>query len=262
MYLQQLRLLFICTSFVFVSCVAVGSEIDNASAVKPDFEPSDGLKRAADAYDKRANLDEARKSVEILAKTRNPNNRNFEVEWRFAQYSYYLGSQHSVSDEESESILQKALGAAQIASRVHPEKPDGHFWYGAILGEQSRRSPVTVGIPSIKKIRLAMKKVIAIEPGYHSASSYDALGQVELESRGLAGGDPKKALEHFKKAIELKTQNPFVHLNIGKAYLALNQDSEAKKHLRQLISLSPTPEFEPELEEAKARAKKILAKKF
>ena len=64
---------------------------------------------------------------------RDLDNRNYEVEWKYARMSYFLGSRKNTPEEESEKVLKKGLSAAKIAKRIEPNKPDGHFWYAAIL---------------------------------------------------------------------------------------------------------------------------------
>ena len=73
--------------------------------------------------------------------------------------------------------------------------------------------PMTTGIKSVSEIRSAMNKVIEIDPTYQNSSAYDALAQVELETR-FTGGSAQKAAELIEKALETETHrmpnaNPF-----------------------------------------------------
>ena len=189
-------------------------------------------------------------------------NRNFEVEWKYARMSYYLGSRKSIEENEAEKVLKNGLSAAKIAKRMEPEKPDGHFWYAAILGEQSKRSPMTIGMTSIDDIRDAMNKVIEIDPKYQGASAYDGLGQLEMGTRSFGGGSAEKAVEYYEKALELEKENAYVYLHLAEAYLAVDKDAEAKKTIDTLLKLEPDPEYLPEHEEAVTGAKKLLEEKF
>lgn len=205
-------------------------------------------------------LSKMREAVKLLAQIRNLNNRNYEVEWKFARCSYFLGK--LISDEkESEKIFKEGEAAGKIASRVEPNKPDGYFWYGANLGEQAKRSPLTKGLTSVDDIRSAMNKVIEIEPAYQGASAFDVLAQIEL-STGLVGGKSEKAVEYLEKAIELEKENSYLRLHLAQAYLAVNRDAEAKKQLDYLIKMKPDPEYLPEYEESLKEAKRLLATKF
>jgi len=262
MYKREYQLLVVFTILLLSSCASVGSADDEFANPKPEIVPSEALPKAESLYAQRKDLEKVREAIKLLEKARDPEKRNFEVEWKFAQYSYFLGSRESVDETEAEKVLKRGLSAANIAKRMEPDKPDGYFWYAAILGNQAKRSPVTVGVVSVKKIRAAMNKVIEIDPNYQGASAYDGLGQLELGTRGLAGGSAEKAVEYLEKALELNKENSYIRLHLGEAYLAVNKDAEAKKHLRYVLSMKPDPDFIPEYEEAKAKAKKLLEQKF
>ncbi len=220
------------------------------------------LTKAASLYKKRADLDKAREAIKTLGKARNPDQRNFNVEWKFARYSYFLGNRDEVSDNERSKILKKGLLAAKIAYRLEPKKAEGHFWYGAILGEQSRRSPLTVGIVSIDKIRSALEKSLDIDPKFQNASAYVGLGQLELSTLGIAGGNSNKAVEYLEKGLELEKSNGFLYLRLAEAYLAVKRRADAKKHLDHLLKMDAHPDYIPEHAEAVKEAKKILKTKF
>ena len=262
MYTRIAKIALLSSTCLLFSCFLGSSEVVRVAKPADNETPLRALSKAAELFEKRGDLNKAREAIDILGKARNIEDRNYEVEWKFARYSYYLGSRRSLGDNEIEKVLKQGLEAARIAKRMEPKKPDGYFWYGAILGEQSRRSPVTVGIVSVGKIKSAMNKVIEIDPDYQGASAYDALGQVELASRGLAGGSAEKALEHLRKGLELNENNAYVRLHLGEAYLALNKDAEAKKHLEYIKTMKPSPDFIPEYEEALEQAKVLLKTKF
>jgi len=246
---------------MFISCAASGVEPDDAAKV-PLIAPKEALSKAAEVYKLRANLDKAREAIGILEKARDSDKRNYDVEWKFARYSYFLGNRDEISDKERARVLKKGLQAARIALRLKPEKADGHFWYGAILGEQSRRSPVTVGLVSIDKIRTELKQSIKIDPGYQNASGYVGLGQLELSTLGLAGGSGEKAVEYLEKALEIEKENGFVYLRLAEAYLAVKEKAKAKKNLDFLLKMKAHPDYEPEHAAAVKEGKTILKRKF
>ncbi|NNE99556.1 MAG: tetratricopeptide repeat protein [Pyrinomonadaceae bacterium] len=262
MYKREYQLLVFLTILLLSGCTSISSADNEIAGTRPKIEPSEALQKAQGLYDQRKDLDKVREAIKLLEKARDPDNRNFDVEWKFAQFSYFLGSRENIDETEAQKVLKRGLTSAKIAKRLEPSKPDGYFWYAAILGNQSKRSPVTVGVVSIKKIRQAMKKVIEIDPNYQGASAYDGLGQLELGSRGLGGGSAEKAVEYLEKALELNKENSYIRLHLGEAYLAVNKDAEAKKQLQYVLAMKADPDFIPEHEEAKAKAKKLLEQKF
>ena len=230
-------------------------------AVQVDPELIATAKAEADAlFKQREDLSKLREAIGILGKVRNPDNRDYEIEWKFARYNYFLGL-HTDDKKEAESAFTDGRDAAKIASNMEPQKPDGFFWYGANLGELCKQSPITVGLQSVGDVQEAMKKVIEIEPGYQGASSYDGLAQIELGTR-LKGGSVEKAVEYLEKAISIESDNTNLRLHLAEAYLAQNKDADARKQLDLLLKMKPNPEYIPEHNESVAAARKLLQTKF
>ncbi len=202
-----------------------------------------------------------RTAVNTVGMARNPDERNYEVEWKFAKYSYFLGKIEPL-EKDAIAVFEKGRDAAKIASRVDPSKPDGHFWYAANLGELAKISPVTVGIKSVDDIREAINTSIAIEPGYQNGSGYDALGQLEMATRTLKGGTIQKAIEYYEKGLEISPDNANIRLHLAEAYLAAKKDADAQKHLNALLALKADPAYEPEHKAAVEKGKALISKNF
>jgi tetratricopeptide (TPR) repeat protein len=247
-------------AFYMVSCASkAGSE----SAAPPVNTALVGetVSRCDALFKERADLAKLREAVKQLAAVRNPDARNFEVEWKFAKFNFFLGKQLT-DEKEKEKAFTDGEQAGRIASRIEPNKPDGYFWYAANLGEHSRLSPVTVGAKSIGDIKEAMNKVIEIDPGYQNGSAYDGLAQVELNTAGLMGGKPEKAVEYLEKALTVDKENTYIYLHLAEAYLATGKRDEAKKQLEYLLKMKPNPDYLPEYNETVEKAKKMLETKF
>jgi tetratricopeptide (TPR) repeat protein len=245
--------------FIFTSCA---TETDATEDVKPKetVPAAELLKQSETLFAQRKDVNKLREAVKTITRARNSDKRDFEVEWKFAKYNYFLSKQ--VTDEkEAEKLLKEGYAAAIIASRLEPNKPDGYFWYSACLGEQSRRSPITVGIKAVSEIQTGMNKVIQIDPKYQGASAFDGLAQVELKTT-LVGGKPEKAVELLEKALEYDKGNGYIYLHLAEAYLAVKKDAEAKKQLDFVLKMKLIPEFEVEHAEIQAAAKKLLDTKF
>ena len=246
-------------SFFLASCASTAETGENET--KQDAAPPTEIIAQADAlFRQREDISKLREAVRLLAAARNPGNRSYEVEWKFAKYSYFLGRQ-SDDEEESEKALDEGEHAGRIASRIAPDKPDGYFWYGANLGEQAKESPITVGIQSVDDIREAMHKVMEIQPDYQGASAYVALGQIELVT-GLIGGNPKKAIEYLEKGLEIEKNNAYLRLHLAEAYIATNRRADAKKQLEAILKMQPHPDYVVEHKEASEKAKKLLETRF
>lgn len=217
------------------------------------------LTQSAGLFKQREDLAKLREAVEHLRKARDYKQRNFEVEWQFAKYNYFLGKQ-SKDEKESNGAFEEGRDAGKIASGLEPAKPEGYFWYAANLGELSRKNMLT-GIRSIDEVRGSMQKVVEIQPSYQDSSAFDVLAQIELETR-LYGGKAEKAVELLEKALETEKNNMNIHLHLGEAYLAMKKEAEARKQLEKVIAMKPNPDYLIECREAVEKAKKLLETRF
>jgi len=255
------RQTYIFITIVITSCLHFGcASSDEGVQVAASAGPPEVIAEAERLFENRRDLSNLREAVKLLGKARRENQRSYEVEWKFARANYFLG-RHSEDEKESTKALEDGKKAAKIAAAMEPDRPDGHFWFGANLGEQSNRNPLAIGIVSVGEIQEAMNKVIAIDPGYQNASAYGALGKIELATR-LMGGDLAKAVEYLEKAVELDKNNGDVRLYLAEAFLAQNKDAEARKHLEYVVKIKPHPQYVLEHQQQMTRAKKLLETEF
>jgi tetratricopeptide (TPR) repeat protein len=256
--------LYILITIVITWCALSACSKERAATAPAEKVTPEAIQQALtdseNLFKQREDLDKLRTAIKTLAKVRDPDNRNYQVEWTFAKYNYFLGK-FSPKEEEAETSLGVGRDAGKIASRVDPQKPDGHFWYAANLGELSKRSPITVGLASVDDIKESMNKVIELQPDYQGASAYDALAQVELATR-LKGGDAQKAVTYLEKGLELAPENTNIRLHLGEAYLAVKRDADARKQLDLLVQMKPNPEYMPEYRECVEKAKKLIQTNF
>lgn len=235
-------------------------------AIDPERPPisaevtSTSLTQSEALFKQREDVAKLREAVEHLRKARDYRNRNFEVEWKFAKYNYFLGTQ-ATEEAESTRAFEEGRDAGKIAAGIEPQKPDGHFWYGANLGELGRKNMLTVGVKAMPEVRAAMEKVVELQPNYQDSNAYDVLAQIEMESR-LLGGKAERAVEILEKAIEKETNNMNLHLHLGEAYLAVKREGEARKQFERVLAMKPNPDYMIECRQAVEKARKLLATKF
>ncbi len=246
-------------AILFASC-ASNAETDSAAMPNKAVSPSETIAQAETLFRQREDISKLREAVALLAKNRTPDKRVYEIEWQFARFNYFLGKQTD-SEKEAAEAFEKGKQAGRIASRIEPDKPEGHFWFAANLGEQAKESPVTVGIKSVDDIREAMNKVIELQPDYQGASAFVALAQIELIT-GMFGGSPEKAADYLGKALEIEKENAYVYLHLAEAYLATGRRAEAKTQLEHILKMKPAPDYVIEYNEVSEKAKKLLETRF
>lgn len=238
------------------------SENETPAAPSPDAAAVSDLIKQADAlYGQRDDLEKVRAGINLLKRARDGDPNNFEANWKLARLDFYLGDS-STDDKEGNKAFKGGIDAGRAASRIAPDKPDGYFWTGANLGGRADKNPLTEGLTSIGEIRRMMNKTIEIQPGYQSASAFDVLAQIELDTRATGGGSAEKAQEYLEKAVTLAPDNANVRLHLAQTYLAIKRPSDAKKQLEYAVKIKPDPENLPENKDAVDDAKKMLETKF
>ncbi|MFN3417804.1 MAG: TRAP transporter TatT component family protein [Pyrinomonadaceae bacterium] len=252
-------------TIVITLCLHFGCSQDassiNAIRTVNKSQIDDAINQAEHLFAERASIENLRKAATVLNQARDPNNRNYDVEWRYSKICYFLGKAEK-EPEESEKIFERGRDAGKIAARLEPEKPDGHFWYAANIGELARMSPITVGLKSLDEIRESFLRVIAIQPDYQGASAFDALGDIELSTRFIGGGRPEKAVEYLEQGLKLAPDNSNIRLHLAQAYLYLKRDKEARRELETIISMKPNPDYVTEHAAAVEKARELLQKNF
>ncbi len=248
------------TLYLLANCAGQADSHSEVQSLSPP-DLSDSLIAAEQLFSERADIDKLRQAVLRLAGARNPDSRNYEVEWKFAKYSYFLGKAEKI-EKEAIAAFEKGKEAASIASRLEPDKPDGHFWHGANLGELARISPLTIGLTDVDEIRSSMYSVLSTDPGYQAGSVYDALGQLEMATRTLKGGTTEKAIEYFELGIKLSPEDANLRVNLAEAYLAVRDNEAAKKQLNALFTIKPDPKYAAEHGTAVEKGKTLMSKSF
>jgi tetratricopeptide (TPR) repeat protein len=247
------------TSCLLISC-SRSQTAENDAPPPPNRPVPETLAKAEELFKQRDDVEKLKQARQLIAGVRQPDHRNYEVEWNFAKYSVFLGEK-TEDEDKKEQIFEEGRDAGKMASRINADQPEGYFWYGANLAELAKMSPVTVGYTSVDNIREAMNKVIEIQPAYQGASAFDILGEIELNTR-LFGGKASKAVEYLEKGIELEKNNSNLRLHLAQAYLDDDKIDLAKQQLQYIVKMQPDPNFVPEHQQNVAEAKKLLATRF
>lgn len=219
------------------------------------------ISQAEELYAGREDLARLRGGIGMLRRAQVSDARNYEAAWRLAKFNYYLGV-HSRDAGEVETAFREGVTAGENAVRLAPQKPEGHFWLGANLGGRARTQETFGGLASVGDIRREMETVLKLDEGFQGGSAYLVLGQIELETPRLLGGDPRRAVELFEKGLRFGEDNVLLRLRLAQAYLAAKRPADARRHLDALIANKPHPDYLPEYHEAAAEAKELLKKNF
>jgi tetratricopeptide (TPR) repeat protein len=207
-------------------------------------------------YGQREDLIQLRRGIVSLRQALTKDPGNFDAAWKLSKFNYYLAT-HTDDSKERDDAFKDGIAAGKSAVQIQNEKPDGHFWLGANYGGAAEHSSIQ-GLATVNDIRNEMQTVLRLNEGYQDGSAYMVLGLVDLNAPSIVGGDPKKAVEEMEKGLRFGEPNAFLHLHLAEAYKKVGRNDDARRELKKILSMTPDPNYLPELKEASAAAQKLL----
>lgn len=232
---------------------AVAPNTINSSPVS---DPASDIAQADQFYRERDDLKHLEEGIVLLRQAATTDPNNYEANWRLAKFSYYLASH--TEGEYRDRAFRDGINAGKMAVQLQPDKPDGHFWLGANYGGALESG--SFGLASLGDVRKEMDTVLKIDEGYQDGSAYMVLGLVDLKAPYIAGGDKQRAVTEMEKGLQFGKANAFLRLHLAEAYQAVGRTSEAHEQLQTILSMTPDPNYLPELKEAQTQAQQLLAK--
>lgn len=247
---------FLLLALLSTSCGS-GSKIDVTMSTTTRESPASLVTRADQFYGQREDLKQLQQGIVMLreAATNDPN--NYDANWRLAKFNYYLAS-HTDGDYR-ERAFREGIQAGKAAVALQPNKPEGHFWLGANYGGVLEAEAIT-SLASLSDVRNEMNIVLKLEEGYQDGSADMVLGLLDLKAPKIVGGDKERAVAEFEKGLQFGKGNAFLRLHLAEAYLAVGRNSDAQQQLNTILSMTPDPNYLPELKEAQAQARQLLEK--
>jgi tetratricopeptide (TPR) repeat protein len=228
----------------------------NAINGPPASDPASDIAQADQFYRERDDLKRLEQGIVLLRQAATTDPDSYEANWRVAKFSYYL-ARHT-DGEYRDRAFRDGINAGKMAVQLQPDKPDGHFWLGANYGGALESG--SFGLASLGDVRKEMETVLKIDEGYQDGSAYMVLGLVDLKAPRIAGGDPQRAVTEMERGLQFGKANAFLRLHLAEAYQAVGRTTEAREQLNTILSMTPDPDYLPELKEAQTQAQQLLAK--
>lgn len=215
--------------------------------------------QTADAlYADRANLASARAAADAWSAELKQQPSSFEAAWKLARATYWLGNH--APESERRSFLEAGMDAARKAAVLKPERPEGHFWLAANMGTLAESFGLRQGIKYRKPIREELERTLAIDPAFMQGSADRALGRWYYKVPGIFGGDDKQAEAHLRAALKYNEQSTITHFFLAELLIDTGRKAEARSELQKVIDAPLDPEWTPEDQDYKIKAKALLLK--
>jgi hypothetical protein len=182
---------------------------------------------------------------------------SFESAWKLARACYWLGSHGT--EEQRRVALERGVQAGETAVTLAGDRPEGHFWMAANMGTLAEAFGMSQGLKYRGRIKDALERVLAIQPGWQLGSAEAALGRWYARVPRLLGGNKGKAEGFYKQALAV---DPFNRLALI-YYAELIEDDrpvEARAMLQRVLEAPLIEEWGPEDADWVYKAKERLAR--
>jgi len=248
-------------SLIFV--VLLGMLLSCSKPPQEENPPSDRqsaatyISQADQFYSQREDLTRLQQGIVLLRQAITADPSNYDAAWRLAKFNYYLATH--VEGTQSEQAFRAGIEAGKTAVQLQGDKPEGHFWLGANYGG-SLESETISGPATVEDVRKEMETVLKINEGYQDGSAYMVLGLVDLKAPKIVGGDPQRAVTEMEKGLRFGNANAFLRFHLAEAYQAVGRTDDARQQLNTILSMTPDPNYLPELKEARTQARQMLDK--
>lgn len=227
--------------------------LDSAGQGPASAPPPDEL------YRHREDLASAKHAANIWAIRLKSDPKDFESAWKLARAHYWLGT-NGLPEPERRAALEAGIAAGRAAVAAEPNRPEGHFWIAANMGNLAESFGMSQGIKYRGAIRDELQTTLKLDPAFQQGSADRALGRWYYKVPGMFGGSKQKSEEHLRKALAYNPQSIITRLFLAETLLELDRKDDARKELDAAVAAPLDPEWTPEDRQFKEQAKQLLTK--
>ena len=207
-------------------------------------------------YAKREDIGSAQQAANIWQSRLQQNPNDFESAWKLARASYWIGTQGP--EPQRRATLEQGVTAGRTATRLEPNKAEGHMWLAASMGALAESFGLRQGLKYRGEIRSELETVLRIDPAFEQGSADRALGRWYYKVPGLFGGSNKKSEEHLRRSLTYDENSAASRFFLAETLFDLDRKADAMAELQRVVDGPVNPEWAPEDREFKEQAAALL----
>ena len=142
---------------------------------------------------------------------------------------------------------------------MQPNRPEGHFWSAANMGGMAESFGLRQGLKYRKPIKEALETALRLDPAFLQGSADRALGRWYFKVPRLFGGSDKEAEAHLRESLKYNPHSTSSHFFLAELMLENGRTAEGRTELQRVIDAPLDPEWIPEDQEFKGKARARLA---
>lgn len=208
-------------------------------------------------------------AMEALEARRSSSSEDPDVLWRIARVRLDRAKE-SLSGEAQNEAYEQAMKEAQTAVELAPNSGNAHLALAMAAGRVGLNAGTRRKVELSRSVKEHVDRAIALDPqndlAYHvrgrwhyevSDLGWVARTIVKTVYGGLPDASFEKAARDLQKAIQVHERVAH-HLELGKAYLKLDQEKKARTHFQKAVDLPAKDPSDPRYkEEARQLLKEV-----
>jgi len=220
------------------------------------------LEKARQAFDRRADPEEAKAGLRLYQKAARENPSSYEARWEGARaYAYYLEYPFADGKEEEKiDLAQKGIDLAQDALKLKGKGVEAHYWLAVLYGLYGEAKGVLKSLSLVPRIKNELDICMMVDPTVDCYGPDRILGRMYYELPWFAGGNNRRSLRYLETCVKKCPENDLSRLYLAETYKADGKDDEAREQLGVILNRKPDPRWAPAYPFIKARAEKMLSK--
>jgi hypothetical protein len=220
------------------------------------WDASPGAQAPDALYADRANIASARQAADLWGAELARNPQAFDAAWKLARADYWLGGH--APEAERRRFLEQGIDAGRKATALQPTRPEGHFWIAANMGALAESFGLRQGLKYRKTIKDELETVLRVAPLFGDRSADRALGRWYFKVPSLFGGSHKLAEEHLRASLTAKPTSTASHYFLAEVLIDDGRKAEARAELQAVLDAPLDPDWTPEDNDFKAKARRLL----
>lgn len=171
---------------------------------------------------------------------------DYGVLWRRARSAHFRALQ-AQTEREDEAGAQAAYaeGATFAEQAVAHDRTgvEGHFWYGVNALEAARRTGWLAGARTLPDATRHIERAMVIDEEYYFAAPLRVWGRIMHFKPLLLGGSVDRAMDIYRRALQIAPHNSTTLLYYAEALLADRQRKAARELLQRIVDAIDDPEW-------------------
>ena len=184
----------------------------------------------------------------------------FAWRWRRARLLHFQAMQADENGNTPDAVRLFSEGAVQAKRAIEIQKfsVEGHFWQGVNALEAARRKgPVSLAA-NFGAASKAVEQSLQIDEAYHFAGPVRVWGRIQHMKPLLLGGNLDKAIESYRRALQIAPHNSTTNLYYAEALWADRQPKIAREVCQKIIAAPDDADWIWEQQRDRVLAAKLL----